>query len=414
MAWENETKRYRTGTHRAVPPEQTLARVRPLLGEMGITRIANITGLDRVGLPVVMVCRPNSRSVSVSQGKGLALVAAKASGVMEAIETYHAETITLPLRFGSRAELANSVALVGVDGLPRSQSHRYRDDLQLLWIEARDWLNNTSTWLPYEIVSTNYTLPCPRGSGCFAATTNGLASGNTLMEAVAHGIYEVVERDACTLWKLGGARARKSTGVDPDSIDDLACRAVLARFADAGIEVRIWQAETELGLPVFLCLAAGDGNDWADPEFGAGCHAAREIALVRALTEAAQARTTFIAGARDDIGADLYRHEARHRRREYCRELMDGHSPAREFADVPTFESESLAEDLDWCLARLRAAAIRQVLVVDLTKKHLGVPVVRVVIPGLEGPFEHEQGDYVPGTRARCMMGRGFYGMAGV
>jgi ribosomal protein S12 methylthiotransferase accessory factor len=55
---------------------------------------------------------------------------------------------------------------------------------------------------------------------------------------------------------------------------------------------------------------------------------------------------------------------------------------------------------------------MRQVLVVDLTKKHLGVPVVRVVIPGLEGPFEHEQGDYVPGPRARRLVGRGFPGMA--
>lgn len=412
MASADDIKGYRAGTHRAVPPERTLARVRPLLGEMGITRIANITGLDRIGLPVVMVCRPNSRSIAVSQGKGLTLDAAKASGVMEAIETYHAETITLPLRFGSRAELAGSVPLVSVDGLPRSQARRYRDDLQLLWIEARDWPNGTSAWLPYETVSTNYTLPMPPGSGCFAATTNGLASGNTLVEAIAHGIYEVVERDACTLWKLDRGRARKSTGVDPNSIDDPACQAVLTQFADAGIELRIWHAETDLGLPVFLCLAAGGDGDWADPEFGAGCHAAREIALLRALTEAAQARTTFIAGARDDIGAELYRHEARRRRREYCRELTDAHTSTRAFAAVPTFESESLADDLDWCLHRLRAAGIRQVLVVDLTKTHLGLPVVRVVIPGLEGPFDHEQGDYVPGERARLVARRGAPGMA--
>ena len=70
------TKRYFHGTHRVCTPEETLARLQPLLRPMGITRIANVTGLDRTGIPVVMVCRPNARSVTVSQGKGLTLNAA--------------------------------------------------------------------------------------------------------------------------------------------------------------------------------------------------------------------------------------------------------------------------------------------------------------------------------------------------
>jgi len=90
-------KGYRSGTHRLISPVETVSRVRPLMPVMGITRIANVTGLDVVGLPVVMVCRPNARSIAVSQGKGLDLAAAKASGLMEAVETYHAETIQLPL-----------------------------------------------------------------------------------------------------------------------------------------------------------------------------------------------------------------------------------------------------------------------------------------------------------------------------
>jgi ribosomal protein S12 methylthiotransferase accessory factor YcaO len=94
-------KAYRRGTHRTVDPATTLARMQPHLASMGITRIANVTGLDRIGVPVVMVSRPNSRSLAVSQGKGLTLEAAKASGVMEAIELYHAERIELPLKLGS-------------------------------------------------------------------------------------------------------------------------------------------------------------------------------------------------------------------------------------------------------------------------------------------------------------------------
>ena len=75
-----------------MPPEETLARLVPHLGRMGITRVANVTGLDRVGVPVVTAVRPNARSLAVSQGKGLTLAAAKVSAIMEAAELYHAET----------------------------------------------------------------------------------------------------------------------------------------------------------------------------------------------------------------------------------------------------------------------------------------------------------------------------------
>jgi ribosomal protein S12 methylthiotransferase accessory factor YcaO len=88
----------RRGTHRSQNLDQTLKRVLRLAPVMGITRIANVTGLDQIGIPVVMVCRPNSRSVAVSQGKGIDLPSARASGLMEATELYHAETITFPLR----------------------------------------------------------------------------------------------------------------------------------------------------------------------------------------------------------------------------------------------------------------------------------------------------------------------------
>src|SRR5580765_9053280 len=98
-------KRFRDGTHRTVSPEETVARLQPLLPALGITRVANVTGLDLAGVPVVMVCRPNSRSVAVSQGKGIDLASARASGLMEAAELYHAETITLPLRLCTYEEL---------------------------------------------------------------------------------------------------------------------------------------------------------------------------------------------------------------------------------------------------------------------------------------------------------------------
>jgi len=398
---ETPPKRYFHGTHRICTPEETLARLQPLLRDMGITRIANVTGLDRTGIPVVMVTRPNARSVTVSQGKGVTLAAAKASGLMEAVEVWHAERIVKPLKLASFEEMRGEHPVADVAALPRAAHGRFTAELPLLWIEGEDLLRGAPAWVPLELVSTNYTLPLPPGTGYFQANTNGLASGNHRLEAISHGLCEVVERDATTLWKHRSRAARAQRALDPASIDDPACTAVLAQLAAADLQVQTWDTTTDLGIASFVCLVMGEDADDADPEFGAGCHPVRSIALLRALTEAAQARNTYIAAARDDYSAELYSAASRARRRAFCRQLMASTAPRRAFAEVPSFESPSIEGDLRWMLARLRAAGIDQVVVVDLAREAIGIPVVRVVVPGLEGMMEDEDDDYAPGPRAR-------------
>ena len=103
---ERVPKRFRHGTHRGISPAETLARVRPFAGQMGITQIGNVTGLDRIGVPVAIAVRPNSHSVSVCQGKGLTLDHAFASALMEAVEQFHGEDIAGRFRLVSYRELA--------------------------------------------------------------------------------------------------------------------------------------------------------------------------------------------------------------------------------------------------------------------------------------------------------------------
>src|SRR5918994_7932914 len=95
-------KRLFAGSHRTRVPVETLEQLLPIKHRFGITRVANVTGLDRIGLPVVLATRPNSRSVAVSQGKGTSLEAAKASAVMEAIELWHAENFLRPMIYSSK------------------------------------------------------------------------------------------------------------------------------------------------------------------------------------------------------------------------------------------------------------------------------------------------------------------------
>ena len=135
---ESETaKIYRGGTHRSRRPEVTLDAVLPLAERMGITRLANVTGLDTVGIPVYMARRPLSRSIAVSQGKGLSALEAKVSAFMEAAETWHGETITQPLKMTSFNELSRDHRVIDVEGLPRSRLGDFNPAHQILWIEGR-------------------------------------------------------------------------------------------------------------------------------------------------------------------------------------------------------------------------------------------------------------------------------------
>lgn len=399
-----ESKAYRLGTHRTLLPAETLKRVQPLLPGMGITRVANVTGLDRVGIPVYTAFRPMSRSISVSQGKGLEKDAAKVSALMESIETYHAETITRPLKYASINQLADIHKLVDVDKLARSSSRPMHTDQPVFWIEGENLLDNRSCWLPFETVSTDYTLPGFSGSGIFAANTNGLASGNTYREAICHAIFEIVERDAEALWRQQAVGRQMAAGLNTDSIDDANCRWLIERFMNADIELKIWDITSDVGLPCYICLVMGGESDWADPEFGAGCHASREIALCRALTEAAQARATYIAGSRDDIGLSEYKSSQRQRRRIQGLQQFQRHQPVRKFYDTGSSDTDYIEDDLQQCLDLLRAVGIEQVVAVDLTKAELSLPVTKVVIPGLEGAYGHWHSRYMAGSRAKARM----------
>lgn len=399
-------KNYRAGTHRIVSPEETIESVRRFFPVMGITRVADITGLDVIGLPVVTACRPNSRSVVVSLGKGLTLAAARASAVMENIEAFMAERITRPLILGSVNDLRSSHPLADVDGLPRTADSTYHADATLLWIEGRELLSGTPRWVPYEMVHTAYTVPRPTGTGCFIATSNGLASGNHLLEAISHAICETVERDAATLHSVRAPADAASRRVDLTTVDDPSCLEALDRLERAAMSVAVWDITSDVGIPAFTGRIAERDRPAAVSAHeaeGMGCHPDRNVALLRALTEAAQSRLGYISGARDDPSGWEYAHGAGEEAPPGPAEELACEA-ARDFTAVPMFDGDSSDADVAWELAGLRSAGISEVIAVDLTHDDFGIPVVRVVVPGLEGPVTTIP-DCGLGQRAAELMG---------
>jgi YcaO-like protein with predicted kinase domain len=393
---------YVHASRRTVHPAETLEQLRPHLADLGITRVANITGLDRVGIPVVVAIRPNARSLSVSQGKGLDLDAAKASAVGESIEAHHAEFNDCLVRLESYTEIRRRLSAVDPQRLPLSRTTAYTPWQPIPWTAGQDLLSGAQVWVPYELVHANACLPRVPGSGCFVCSTNGLAAGNTVAEATLHGLCEAVERDSCALWEQRSWEERRDTQLDLATVPDGPCREILERFDSADIDVLVWDVSSELPLPCYRVIIL---DRQADPvlapfpaAFGAGCHPDPEVALCRGLTEAAQSRLTVISGARDDLTRERYRaFQAPDAIRTY-RDIAarwEGHAS---FRDSTLPSAGSVDEDLKRCMEALADAGLDQVVVVDLSRSSLPISVVRVLALDLEGPIESPS--YQPGRRA--------------
>ncbi len=385
-------------------PAETIALVKPLLSDFGITRVANVSGLDRVGIPVFMVVRPNSRGLSVSQGKGVDEASARASGIMESIEQAHAEFATCPVLLDSFHGLRRTQEVADPRELPLSRQTTFHPHHVLPWTMGIDLQTGEVVWVPYELVHANATLPLVPGSGSFVRSTNGLASGNTLAEAILHAIYEVVERDALALWELKKAELEKITRVDLESISDSVNVELLARFRDADLFVVLWDVTSDIGIPCFRCLIIDkQAHELFRPipaAFGSGCHLVSSIAISRALTEAAQSRLTCIAGARDDLSRARYsmfqsaQSFATQRKLSAETGRLDA---GRNHIDA----GETVADDIRTVCTRLANAGFPRVVAVNLSRNNLPISVVRVIIPGLEGP--PESAEYMPGRRARSL-----------
>ncbi|MFB7594666.1 YcaO-like family protein [Streptomyces sp. NPDC056160] len=286
------------GTVRVRPPEETWQALAGVLPLYGITRVADLTGLDCVGLPVWTAIRPASITLSTAQGKGATGLLARISAVMEAIELWYAEQ-RLPIAArGPAAEVAPGCP---VAALPLAVPHPEQVLRQTVW----EWASGTGlvhgrdTLLPVDLVRRRAQRP-EWTPDLLRATSTGLACGNSRDEALLHALFEVVERDV--LHRDAQASGRRRAPIDPSSVDDPYGQEVIGRLASAGMEFEVRAVENPYGLPV--CSAYLWSEDYTAVFAGAGCHSSAPIALTRALTEAAQSRLAVIAGTRDDLPTD--------------------------------------------------------------------------------------------------------------
>lgn len=406
---DDRPKRYFDGTHRTVAPSETLERIRPLLSEFGITRLSDITGLDRIGIPVSQAIRPMSRSLSVAQGKGLTPDAARVSAAMEGIEAWHAETMVLTSTNGSAKELAAKHRVVDLSGLdaavacgPNSQTAIDRDDVSMSWTTGVNLLDKEPILVPEDCVFMDFTKPAQ--TDFLIRSTHGLASGNTLAEAASAALFEVIERDAAFEFEALSEAARRSRRIDLEQPGDEVSKALIAQIIDAGSHLDLWDMTGSCGIPAFHAAVydVPDANGYipvARPGLGWGCHCDPDVARVRAITEAVQSRLMVIGGIRDDLSPEAYRSDGRNGHRKWEADFDHLSNASRNLMKAKPPATQSAAKDMEQACSAISRTGCDQIVLVDLTHTDFAIPVVRVVVPNMALVLPGHQFKRVPRQR---------------
>jgi len=394
------------GLQRILPAEETFYRVRDEVRRLGVTRLADLTGLDRIGLPVYSTIAPDSSDViSVYNGKGLRRIDAMVGALMEAVERLVALKSRLSMIEGSFRDLSRHHNVLD----PRSLSDSLRDDYSesriYSWVEGHDIVSDTAVLVPARLAGYLW-RDVPHPSPFTSSNTNGLAAGNCRQEAICHALCEAIERDAWTMAELGSHHmpmlrrsvvCGRNRADGPDDFEMFPCldvedRSPMEYYHSAGLHPVVRDITSELAVPTIIASVADD----AVPGFpmahsGLGCHPDARVALRRALTELAQSRCVDIQGVREDImpadapftgGLSLHtrRISALNRQSWYLGESV----ARRSLSELPSLVNDDIQSDLDYILGRLAACGMKQVIVVDFSPPGALYAVVRVIVPGIE------------------------------
>ncbi|WP_183913839.1 YcaO-like family protein [Rhizobium lentis] len=382
-------------------PRETLSRVEPLLTRFGVTRVARHTGLDDIGIPVWCAYTPNSRSIVIAQGKGLTDVDAKVSTVMEALERAVAgEPFVDRLRSSASGLRAMGHKIDTLDCLIAIHKPDLGPDEETDWVAGIDILTGGTIYIPFEAVVLDRTRDAR-----YWMSSDGLASGNNLEEAIFHGLLERIERDAHVLWQVSTEADRYAGCVDPRGFLDGALDGLIDKIDASGLALRLFDITSDITIPCFTAML-GPGDCVPDPRDrhggrdirlvevtgGTGAHPSPVRAAIRAITEAVQSRLTYISGARDDISPATFSRSLPPLMRRAFDAVPGSPGP------TPQHRPRNLTQMLQHVLEALRTKGIGSVIAIRLSEGTLPFSVVKVVIPALESP-EGERARRL-GTRA--------------
>ena len=364
-----------------------------LLEQFGISRVADLTGLDSVGLPTHTCVRTLSAAVSIHAGKGLEPAYSRAGAILEGIEFQASEHPKGEWRIARAIDL-DPGTYVPLDECFPIRSSVLTGLTPLAWEEVTNIQNGQKKLIPSDLIWLTTRI---KGQDLMHVQmgSNGVASGGSIEDAILSGLYEIIERDAWTLNQYlldSGFLLHRTPLVDlPPRIEDC-----LRKIEKGGLKLHLFDITNDYKIPVFSAIILDLSGRCTGTFGGYGAHLNAEVAAIRAITEAAQARCCYISGARDDLFRRqflLMKRMDQHKLHEMFQELpMGGPISEHRVVEFPDVRSE----------LRYLLRLIRQFGVSDVYVKEMGsyvdgkVHVVRVVSPQCE-PFRFDW--WSPGLR---------------
>jgi ribosomal protein S12 methylthiotransferase accessory factor len=346
----------------------------------GVTRLANVSRLDHLGVHVFQAIRPMGRALSVHQGKGLSPSEAKIGALMEAVESDHAEAFVGDQRLCALDDLETSERPITLGDYASHRPSALASTEPIIWVRAERLRDGSTCWAPFDVVSLDFTR---RGDQSLERSSNGLGAGFDRESAIVTAMLEVIERDAVQVWRAAPGFRRTRDRVASDSIPYAWFRDLSQRIRNAGLRITVYRVHAVVGLPVIVCELGGPLTGAANMRrhFGSSCRSNIETALERSIAEAAQSRLTTISGVRDDIstgpdddgpagGSGLGLPLPTHMRQLTWSEVEAGYGQA-------------LSPNPDLLAGLLADMGYRDSALVDLSRPGAGVYVVKALVPGL-------------------------------
>ena len=373
-------KVYILETHRSKTPDSTLQFIERIKETVGMMSFRNATEVDRIGIQV-FTCdriRPDG-SMTSHTGKGVSPIQAQVSITMEAIERYCSEfreEYLDKLVRGSYNHLKSKFNVLDPRGMILSGLSDYDHDLEINWTWGYDLSKEEEILVPacavYHPFHEDQVL-------MMNTHTNGIAAGNTMEEAVIHGLAELIERDAWSIAQYT-QHFHDAIFIEDDRENEFII-GIFEKFEKAGIEVVAKDLTTDVGMPVVAAFSRDLLHRTMETIDGFGAHLDPKVATVRALLEIATTRALFIQkygleGMCET--APLYLRQGEDENPRFYAYNQKG------IKELEVGYSTDIYDDIQNMISKLRARGLDRVIAVDLTRSDVDIPTVRMIVPGME------------------------------
>ena len=258
-----------------------------------------------------------------------------------------------------------------------------RPEAELSWSPARRLTDGGEVLLPTDLCFRR--PPAQQQVRPPFPLSTGSAAGTSWEAATLHGLLELIERDAASLWWRGGARGRS---IPASHEAQVAANAMLSQLRQGHSARRSWLLDvtTDIGVPSVVALSCkADGFGLALGMSARPTLAAAARSAIKEMCQIEMAYEIVEVKCRERGEAALNERDRVHRRRateinaDRCLLLQPLPEESRHFV----IDASSAGDVLRRIVERLEQFGV-ECFSLDLTRARFAVPAARIITAGLQ------------------------------